>query len=552
MRICLAYRAHAEGAADPYTSLLPVGLGTINAVLREAGYASHLANFSGMGLEQIIAMFKADPPAILGLSQFTHNRHETLALARLAKEVVPGCFVVFGGPHATHRWQEVLAGSPEVDAVVIGEGEATMLDLARVLSGNGGTLAEIPGVAHRRGAAVIRNERQGSLTALDQLPLSAYYMDDAIGVDPRRQLEFIISSRGCPGNCRFCSSPGFWGRGLRFRSPASIVDEIRYLRDRYGLIYFSIRDDTFTADRQRVSAFCRQLLEERLFILWNCQSRVNAVDVEMLGWMKRAGCECIQLGIESGSPRVLSTLGKQITPEQARKAALAVRQVGMNLSVYLIAGTPGEDEGDVRETCRLIEAIRPHDGQVSPLVYYPGTALFEEDVKAKRVSPDLFEQNKESSCPVRRDRLAMRTMRQMLDSLRKGGEKSAFTPRDIARQKETLGYCHVANLLAGEVYAEQDKTEPAEREYREIVFREPDNPWGWLALGELYGETGRLTSAMHAYEKLGTLVPAHAPAFSVLGELSLVSGDEAEAEGYFRRALELDPFNETARSALGT
>ena len=185
---------------------------------------------------------------------------------------------------------------------------------------------------------------------MDSLPLPAASFENAIGVDVRRQLEFIITSRGCPASCSFCSSPRFWGKTLRFRSPRAIIDEIRYIRDKYGLIYFSIRDDTFTSDRKRVVEFCRLLLQEKIYILWNCQSRVNAVDEEILCWMKRAGCECVQFGVESGSKRVLMSLGKGITPEQVKRAALATRRVGIHFSIYLITGVPGETEEDLKET----------------------------------------------------------------------------------------------------------------------------------------------------------------------------------------------------------
>ena len=292
--------------------------------------------------------------------------------------------MVFGGPHATHRAREILAANRAVDAVVLGEGEETFLELAGYLAAGNTSLENIRGLALRRGNDVLLTPSREPLADLDNLPLPAAYYDNSFAVDPRRQLEFIITSRGCPAACRFCSSPRFWGKTLRFRSPQSIVDEIRFIRDKYGLLYFSMRDDTFTADRERVMAFCRLLLREKIYILWNCQSRVNAVDAEMLLMMKRAGCECVQFGVESGSRSVLKELGKSITPEQVKAAALAVRQAGINLSIYLITGVPGETEEDLKATCRLIEEIKPSDGQISPLAYYPGTALFEKGVCTRR------------------------------------------------------------------------------------------------------------------------------------------------------------------------
>jgi radical SAM superfamily enzyme YgiQ (UPF0313 family) len=288
MRILLTYKSHSGGASDPYTSLLPIGLGYINALLKREGYRSRIANLSGTGWKGVEALLKAEKPAILGISQFTHNRMESLRLAALAKGLNPGCLVVLGGPHATHRAREVLIQEPSIDAVVLGEGEETFLELANSVAEGIRSLDSIRGIAFKSGKDVIFTPSRGRIGELDSLPLPAACLDDAIGVDLQNQLEFIVTSRGCPFSCRFCSSPSFWGRHVRFRSPPSIVDEIRYIRDRYGLIYFSLRDDTFTLERDRVLEFCDLLIRERLHILWNCQTRANAVDEEMLLWMKRA------------------------------------------------------------------------------------------------------------------------------------------------------------------------------------------------------------------------------------------------------------------------
>ncbi|GAM08005.1 putative methyltransferase [Geobacter sp. OR-1] len=541
MHILLAYKSHREGADDPYTSLLPVGLLTINAVLREAGFSSLVANLSRIGREEIIRLLRSGAPSVVGLSQFTHNRFETLEMARLVKEVLPGCFVLLGGPHATCRWQEMLESSPCVDAVALGEAEMTMLELAGQLrSGGIDPSRPIPGLAFRGAdGRVISGGQRPVVERLDEIPLPGRYIDNSIGVDPRQQLEFLITSRGCPSACSFCSSPRFWGRRLRFRSPGSMIEEIRYLRDRYGLIYFSIRDDTFTADRKRVLEFCRLLLEQRIFVLWNCQSRVNALDSEMLGWMKRAGCECIQLGVESGSQKVLECLGKKITPAESETAAILIRDVGIRLSVYLISGTIPETDEDITATCRLIESMRPSDGQVSPLVYYPGTALFEEGVKRFGVAPDLFERDRSPSFPVRADHNVAKTTRRLLKSLESVAGRTQFIDSDYRGHKKLLGYCHTTNLMAGEYLAACGNELGAEREYREIVMSEPDNPWGWLALGEFYGDCGRIDDSIAAFLRLSELVPSHEPAFRALGELFKLTGDRKKSRYYQKRADEL-------------
>ena len=362
--ICSVY---GKSGDDPFLSLLPVGIGSLVATLRSAGFTAKAANFISLSPPIILKQLAAERPDLLGISVMTHNRRDSIRLAELAKELNPGCFVVLGGPHASHRYRELLASSTAVDAVVIGEGEETLRELVELLSSSPPfPLSTIRGLAFREGTEISVTPPRPPLPNLDLLPAAYTGFQGGINIDLRRQLEFLITSRGCPAACSFCNSPQFWGRNLRFRSPQSMVDEIRALADRYGLIYFAIRDDTFTADRRRVMEFCRLLLEARLFILWSCQSRVSAVDDEMLLSMRRAGCDCIQYGVESGSPVILAALGKRITPEQIVRASAATRRVGIRLSLYLMTGVPGETENELAESLLLLETVRADDGQVSP------------------------------------------------------------------------------------------------------------------------------------------------------------------------------------------
>jgi anaerobic magnesium-protoporphyrin IX monomethyl ester cyclase len=545
MKILLAYKSHPEGADDPFTSLLPAGLLTLDAVLRKKGHQVTLANLSGFGWDRVRQLLKKLRPEVVGISQFTHNRVDSLRLAGLAKELDPACFVVLGGPHATHAWQELLGGHQALDAVVLGEGEASFPELLDAVLA-GGELATVAGIACRGEGGVIRSAPRPAISDLDALPVAGAETGASVGVDYRRQLEFVITSRGCPASCLFCSSPLFWGRGVRFRSPASVVSEIRLLKERFGLIYFSFRDDTFTADRVRVLEICRLLEEQRLQVLWNCQSRVTAVDEEMLIAMKRAGCECIQFGVESGSPSMLKALGKRILPADVENAAAAVRRVGINLSVYLITGIPGEGESDLQQTVGLIDRIRPQDGQVSPLVYYPGTQLFAKAVRGGQVSSDLFEQERGEGFLVRKDPFVERARLAILKALGKAARKGRFTRQEFDRQRSLLGYCFVTEMLCAESLEQQDDWEGALALYLGMVRAEPTNPWGFLLSGGLQARLGDLSAASDSYAKLLELVPRHLPAFVALGEIALEAGDRGAARRHFARALELDPTDAAA------
>lgn len=506
MTILLAYSSGTTlpDASTTFTDLLPIGLCSLHAVLRSAGIQAHLANLSGMDEAQIVKTYQQLSPDIFGFSQWTHNRHITLKLARLAKQIYPHSLVIAGGGHATHQAESLLSAHPELDLIVAGEGEATLLDLLEARQ-SGRPFNDIPGLVLRQGQAIIRTPSRSRIRDLDSLPYPSRYLHEAIGVDLDLQPQFISTSRGCPSACSFCASPSFWGRSVRTRSPASVVDEFLFLRNQFGMLYLSLRDDTFTADRRRTIELCRLLLERKAGMFWNCQTRVETVDEELLSWMKRAGCECVQLGVESGSSRILQQLGKRITPDQVRAACDAVHRVGLQLSVYLIAGVPGETDQDRQATQQLLQQIRPHDLQVAPLAYYPGTSLFSDALRHHKVATDLFEHDQQEALLVLQDG------NQRAARLLRSGEALApkVTIRAIKEQKARLGYCAVTCLQAGDYHLQQGDWQRAEQEYREITEQEPEHPWGWLLLAELYDQLGQRQSARSCYRKVLQLVPSH-------------------------------------------
>ncbi|MDD2272016.1 MAG: radical SAM protein [Desulfuromonadaceae bacterium] len=508
MKILLAYQSGLPHRNDPYISLVPTGLCYLHACLREAGHDSTLANFSAWSTARVKQELLSIQPDFIGISQWTHNRHSSLDLARTCRNLLPDSTIVMGGGHATFCYEDLLSEGSPVDAVVLGEGESTLLELVSQASAKN-ALHTIAGLAFRHNGTIKTTAARMTLEDLDQLPLPARHLDRSVGFDLELQAEFIVSTRGCPSACFFCSSPDFWGKKVRFRSPQAIVDEIKYIRQKFGLIYFSIRDDTFTADRRRVLEFCSLLQKQDVNILWNCQSRVNAIDDELVTAMKRAGCECIQLGVESGSPRILKQLGKTIAPPQIEKACTLVREIGINLSIYLISDVPGETEEDIRQTLELVRHIHPDDGYVSPLAYYPGTKLYNDAVTSGRITSSIFADSAKSALYVTSK--SGQPSATLLKELTKSRQNNA---ERFKAQKKRLGYCYTTNVIAGEWYRQRGEYEKAEDELLEITTNQPGNPWGWFLLGDLYSETGRIKKAKESYAKVLSIIPHHSPSKS--------------------------------------
>ncbi|MDD2581852.1 MAG: radical SAM protein [Desulfuromonadaceae bacterium] len=505
MKILLTYQSGLPHRNDPYISIVPTGLCYLHAYLLEAGYDSILANFSAWPASRIRQELLTIHPDFIGISQWTHNRHCSLDLARICRRLLPDSTIAMGGGHATFCYEDILVEGSPVDVVVLGEGEDTLLELVAQASKEK-EFQNIAGVAFRSNGTIMVTAVRKNLEELDRLPLPARYLDRSIGCDPELQSEFIVTTRGCPSTCYFCSSPDFWGRRVRFRSPRAIVEEIQYIRQKFGLIYFSIRDDTFTADRRRVLEFCSLLQKQEANILWNCQSRVNAIDEELVIEMKRAGCECIQLGVESGSPRILQQLGKKIAPAQIESACTLIREVGINLSIYLISDVPGETGEDMRQTIELVRHIHPDDGYVSPLAYYPGTRLYKDAVASGNTTPAVFAESRQAALYV-----ASASGQPSARLLKELAKNRQVDPERFKIQKKRLGYCYTTNVIAAEWYRQRGEYGKAEEELLEITTLQPGNPWGWFLLGDLYSELGRSKKAKELYARVLSIVPQHGP-----------------------------------------
>jgi radical SAM superfamily enzyme YgiQ (UPF0313 family) len=562
--------------------MMPVGLGYINAALRAEGFSCRLANLSAVPWGRAVELLRREKPALLGLTTYTFNRHASLRLAAAAKAANPRCFVVVGGPHASHLPGSLLRGCRSIDAVATGEGESLMVDLARCIAG-GGDPGSVRGL-HLRGAGgeVVPTGPRDPIASLDAIPYpSPWYEGHHLNVTA--EAGFIITSRGCPGRCTFCNTPDFWGTRMRFRGAAEVVEEIAYLSKRLGILYVSIRDDTFTVHKKRLLELCERLNDARTGVLWNCQSRVNAIDGERLTAMRRAGCEIVQYGVESGSARIMRLLAKDITIDQARAAAAATRRVGMHLSVYLISAVPGETDADFEATAALLREMRPHDAMVAPLAIYPGTALWEEYKRRRGVDDDWWLKEKADTLYAmsarERKRSHDRMARLCRDVMRTTGRASrrmgaassaplveaeaaagmsasveapaasdagsagegaaqargtAYTRAELENHKRLLPGAFGPLLSSGMAYESEGQAGEALNEYAAILTHDPANPWGLIRSAAVLMASGDPQGASIYAIELTKAHPRHAPGHALLAEIQLALGKKARARAAAR------------------
>ena len=368
-------------------SMPPLGIAWLAAVLRENGFkdvvlidsmANHYSN------ADILELLKKEGPDMVGISFGTQIRFSAFDLIRLIKESFPDAPVVVGGPHPTLTAQDTLENIPEIDFAVRGEGEISFLNLVKSIEA-GKDYSGIRGISFRDNGKVIHNPSELPIHDLDALPFPARDLlpiekyDKTTILSKKRTLN-IMTSRGCPYWCVYCSTSEQWGHRIRHRSPKNVVDEIESIFKDYpfieGIRFF---DDVFTMDKKRVLEICDEIFRRKLNFVWECEARANTIDRELVAGMRRAGCEFIDLGIESGSDRVLKNIKKGITVEQAIFAAKTIKEAGIGLKAFFMHGLPGETYEDIKKTVFLSRYLYYNlgvEGTTQGIsVIYPGTEL---------------------------------------------------------------------------------------------------------------------------------------------------------------------------------
>jgi radical SAM superfamily enzyme YgiQ (UPF0313 family) len=359
---------------------LPIGLPYLAAVLEASGHDVKVLDCAALEIdhEELRAKLSSLEPNVVGITAVAHTIMSAILSARMLKEACPNATVVLGGPHATFMDEEILRGNSDVDVVVRGEGEETMLDLVRCVSAGGlKNLHEVAGITFRKGQRIVRTRDRPLIQDLDQLPYPAYKYFPLSKYRVSGRLIFpIITSRGCPYQCTFCVASQMFGKAFRARSIRNVVDELEWLRDEYSADAFTFYDDTFTLDLERALKICEEIKNREIGLPWNCQTRVDHVSEKVLAKMREAGCELVYFGVESGSQKILDAMKKGTTVEQNEKAIKLAKEAGLIVVISAIVGYPGETEETLKQTINFIKKTEPDDAFLCIATPYPGTELY--------------------------------------------------------------------------------------------------------------------------------------------------------------------------------
>ncbi|MGI6410238.1 MAG: B12-binding domain-containing radical SAM protein [Bacteroidales bacterium] len=354
----------------------PYGLAHIAAYIRLFGFNSKIIdclvdcpdinNFENYFYEQIFV--KNITCKFFGITAVTPNIDHAITISEIIKKFYPESVIILGGPHATHEYREII-NIKSIDIIVLGEGEITLKEIIE-----GQNLAQIKGIVfkNKKNLEIIKTAKRERIKDLDILPIPAY---DLLKVEKYKAPKYsnnnipsmsIVTSRGCNGNCTFCSKIF---KHPYLMSAERVLYEIEFLYFKYGIKQIIFYDDNFTIDKNRVKKICESLINKKIKIKWTCFARVDTVNKEILSLMKKAGCEHIMYGVENFNKKVIELINKNIKTEDIFNAVSMTKEVGIKCRVSLMIGNPGESKKTIWENIKMINKLNPDYLQI--LIFHP-------------------------------------------------------------------------------------------------------------------------------------------------------------------------------------
>ncbi|MFH1982569.1 MAG: radical SAM protein [Pseudomonadota bacterium] len=343
-------------------------------------YLKRLNDFNDPIWQAVARTIDTLKPDVVGISAMTASFPSALNVARIVKNIDPGIQVLMGGKHPSALPVATLQHLA-IDVVAIGEGEETFKELLE----HGHDRHRVHGIAFRDGdGGIVRTPARPPVADINTLPIPVFKSainryDFEKGINLASYKWRIIGARGCPFKCVYCASD----KRIRYRSPEHIMAEIDHVIDRFGIRTFRFEDDSFSLNRKRALDLCARMAERG--ITWECNTRVDLVDRQLVAAMKTSGCELVWLGIETGSDATARRINKQISHDMVLDAIRLFKQHHIMVCGYFMIGFPWERKADMLQTLALIKALPLDDFELNLTTPLPGTELFETLVREGRI-----------------------------------------------------------------------------------------------------------------------------------------------------------------------
>lgn len=361
----------------------PLGIAYMAGVLQENNIDVEILDASAedMDFKDVEKELLKRKPDLVALTALTPTIGRALETAQVVKETLPDSIVVMGGYHPTFNFIETLEDE-NVDIVIRGEGEYIMLNLVQALE-NQSSLHDVKGIVFedKNSKEIVVNPEAPLIQDLDELPFPALNllpMKKYRLLDMDTHMTTMITTRGCPMQCSFCSSAAMHGKKIRERSVENIVDEIEYLKTNYDIDTIAFMDDTFTLKKRKVMAICDEILKRNIEIMWGCTSRVDTLDEKLLKKMKEAGCTTIFIGVESADQQQLDNMCKNTTIAKIENAFKIAHKLKIRTIASVALGMPGDTKEIMNKTVKFVHKLKPNYAIYSLATPYPGTRFYKE------------------------------------------------------------------------------------------------------------------------------------------------------------------------------
>jgi len=380
------YKYNEDMLREVHAVFPPMGLASIAAYIRDKGHSVKIldCNIDSPSIELFSELFEKEFVQnflninVIGITSVTANIKKAYKIAEICKKFYPKVKIVLGGTHATALANEVL-GNEFIDIVVNGEGEITFEEII-----SGKNLRRIKGIFFKKilknRFKIIKTSPRERINNLDSLPIPAFDLlpilryKPAIGTYKRLPAINVITSRGCPGKCTYCSQP--LGKKVVFKSAKKIFEEIQYLIQNYGIKEIIFYDDVLTLNKNNTIELCNLFIKNKVDISWCCFTRIDFIDFETLKKMKQSGCHQIVFGVESFDKKILKNINKQIDPKKIANVVNWSKKIGIDCRLSFMVGNPGDTKEVIKNNIKILNKLNPDLMQVTIATPFPGTDMF--------------------------------------------------------------------------------------------------------------------------------------------------------------------------------